>query len=74
MLVASLLHSTTAGIPYEELPKNRLKNGRCSGCGTLCFQKTMMTIIPITKRGKVLEGRCLSCYPLKNKNDHQTFC
>ena len=63
-----LLHSV---VPNEELPNNRLKNGRCSGCGTQCFHKTMLAIIPITERGKVLEGRCLSCYPLKNKN---TLC
>ena len=52
----------------QELENQRRKRGECVTCGRKCFQKKLFKLIPITDPGRVLEGRCLKCKPVDNKD------
>lgn len=52
----------------DELENQRRKRGECVTCGRKCFQKKLFKLIPITETDRVLEGRCLKCKPLDNKD------
>ncbi|KAL7463602.1 hypothetical protein ACHAXS_003961 [Conticribra weissflogii] len=47
-----------------ELLHRRQRNGECLTCGTKLFKKKLLSKVPLTIPGKVLDGRCLSCQPL----------
>jgi len=47
-----------------ELLNRRQRNGECLTCGTKLFKKKLLSKVPLTIPGKVLDGRCLSCQPL----------
>ncbi|GKY96904.1 hypothetical protein MPSEU_000649300 [Mayamaea pseudoterrestris] len=52
----------------QELENQRRKRGECVTCGRKCFQKKLFKLIPITEEDRVLEGRCLKCKPIDNKD------
>jgi len=51
-----------------EMRERRKKRGKCESCGTKCFEKHLFKTIPITITDKVLDGRCLRCYPLSTSS------
>lgn len=67
--IGSDFNSTGSVIPKSELTAARLKRGECPTCGRKCYKKKLFKMIPIDDEdGKVLNGRCLYCNPLSNKN------
>mmetsp|Transcript_8232 Transcript_8232/g.10453 ORF Transcript_8232/g.10453 Transcript_8232/m.10453 type:complete len:698 (+) Transcript_8232:220-2313(+) len=63
---------TGAVLSKTEMKELRLKRGECPTCGQKCFNKTLFKSTPISIDGKVLDGRCLTCYPL-NPGEVDTF-
>ena len=39
----------------------------CPACGIRCYRLGFSGKIPLTIPGKILEGRCLMCYPIDPK-------
>ena len=67
--IGSDFNSTGSVIPKSELTAARLKRGECPTCGRKCYKKKLFKMIPIDNEdGKVVNGRCLYCNPLSNKN------
>jgi len=56
-------------ISHPEFVKRRIRKGECPSCGQKCFGSKLFKKKPLTIEGKVLEGQCLVCNPLRTDSD-----
>ena len=63
--LGSDFNSSGSVMAKSDLTAARTKRGECITCGRKCYKKKLFKMIPIDEPGKVLNGRCLNCKPLK---------
>lgn len=56
-----------------QLEEQRRRKGECLTCGQKCFQKKLFKMVPLTREGEVLDGRCLKCKPLDKSSSEMVL-